>query len=476
MRQYAKDNKLTCIHEIKDDGYSGTDLNRPGLDQLRDLAAEGLIEGVLILSPDRLSRKQAHQIILMEEFKKYNIQVIFSNLPIGDSAEDQLMLQIQGAVSEYERVKILDRTRRGRLHAAKNGQILGANTPYGYKFVKKSGSNPAHYERDPAETEIVQMIFNWYVNKGLKGPSITKRLEGEGIPSRSGFDKWWTSTIYAILKNETYLGVTYTNKTKVAEPRKNPKVNQYRKRKKSSKVERPRSEWIPIPVTQIIEQNTWQAAQKLLAENAVKSPRNNKKNKYLLRGLVICGVCGSIASGYVSNRNTYYSCGAKRNKNLTTKPHNERIAVQHTELDDKVWAGLTNLLDDPENLRKQLKVKLGRSMPDDRVDQTAISKVEKELEKLTIQESRIIDAYRESIIDLDELREQKAKISKRVKVLEANRKAATSQVEGSGKLEITDAMLDDISAHYHRVMAKADFVTRTKIANLLVNRIHLAPR
>ena len=113
LREYAKIHDLTIIREFLDDGYSGTNLDRPGLDQLRDFTQEGLIEGILILSPDRLSRKQTNQIILMEEFKKRNIQVIFTNQQFGDSPEDQLMLQIQGSLAEYERAKILDRTRRG---------------------------------------------------------------------------------------------------------------------------------------------------------------------------------------------------------------------------------------------------------------------------------------------------------------------------------------------------------------------------
>ena len=86
----------------------------------------------MILSPDRLSRNQANQIILVEEFKKRNIRVIFTNQNFGDTPEDNLMLQIQGAISEYERAKIIDRMRRGTIHAVKNGQINGGNPPYGY--------------------------------------------------------------------------------------------------------------------------------------------------------------------------------------------------------------------------------------------------------------------------------------------------------------------------------------------------------
>ena len=101
LREYAQSNQLTIVKEYIDDGYSGSELIRPGLDQLRDALQERSFDAILILSPDRLSRKQSHQIILMDEFKKHNIQVLFTNQKFGDSPEDQLMLQIQGAVSEY---------------------------------------------------------------------------------------------------------------------------------------------------------------------------------------------------------------------------------------------------------------------------------------------------------------------------------------------------------------------------------------
>ena len=133
------------------------------------MIAEGLIQGVLILSPDRLSRKQTHQILLMDEFKKQDIQVIFTNQQFEDNAEGNLMLQIQAAVSEYERAKILDRTRRGRKYAVKNGQMFGSMAPYGYRFVPKADGKPAHWEVEPREAEIVRLVFDLYVNKRMKG-------------------------------------------------------------------------------------------------------------------------------------------------------------------------------------------------------------------------------------------------------------------------------------------------------------------
>lgn len=475
LRGYAKENEHQIVDEFIDDGYSGADLNRPGLDDLRDAARDGLLEGVLVLSPDRLSRKQAHQIILLEEFKKLDTRVIFSTQPFGNSAEDQLLLNIQGAISEYERAKILDRSRRGELHAIRNGQVKAGNPPYGYKYVPKSRGRSGSYALDEQEAEIVKTIFDYYINARLPGTAIARRLQSDGLPSRSPLNKWWSSTIYQILKNETYTGTAYMYKTKSVEPNKHPKVKRYRHRRKSGKVDRPREQWIPVSVPAIIDYETWQKAQDLLKVNARRSRRNNKKNSYLLRGLVICGHCGSMAPGYVSNKHTYYSCGAKRNKNMTTKAHEERVAVSHKALDEKVWQGLVALLDDPEKLKAQAKDNAARRKHSKRTESSSQRNTQQLLNKLAIEEERLLVAYREGVIDLDVLREQKGTISKRIRALHTRQKATTNSQEGSGRTEISLTDIKDLSAIYKRAMYKADFVTKEKIANLLINRVKLFP-
>ena len=475
LHEYAKAHDLTISREFLDNGFSGTNLNRPGLDQLRDFIQEGKVEGILILSPDRLSRKQANQIILMEEFQKRNIQVIFTNQQFDNSPESQLMLQIQGSIAEYERAKIADRTRRGTKHAVTKGQVLGSNAPYGYKFFHKTDKAPAHWEINPQEAEIVRKIYNLYIREGLKGVAIAKRLEEEGIRSRSGYSKWWPSVVFSILKSPTYTGTAYMYKTKGAEPKKSPKVKQYRRSKNSSKQLCPQEDWILIPVERIIDQKTWEAAQARIKQNVVHSQRNNTKNDYLLRGLVVCGLCGSMASGRVSNRYSYYDCNTKKNWKITGKRHDEKIAINRRVLDQKVWEGLTGLLDDPEKLQSQLQARLEKKNLIPALVSSSSDKNKKELEKLNYQERRIVDAYRESVITLEELKQQKATLANNRKVLEAKIKAAQSHLESSRQPEITMEMLGDVSARYHRVMAKADFEKKQKIANLLVNSVTLFP-
>jgi site-specific DNA recombinase len=461
LHVYAKTHDLTIIREFIDNGFSGADLNRPGLDQLRDFIQEGKIEGILILSPDRLSRKQAHQIILMEDFKKRHIQIIFTNQQFDDSPEAQLMLQIQGSLSEYERAKILDRTRRGTKHAVSKGQVLGANAPYGYKFVRKTDKAPAHWEINPQEAKVVRKIYELYIKAGLTGEGIAKRLDEEGIPTRSGYNRWWQGVVLNILRSHTYTGLAYMYKTRSAEPQKSPLAKQYRRNKNSSKQLRPQEDWISIPVQKIINQDIWEAAQKRIKHNTRESKRNNVKNDYLLRGLVVCGLCGNTASGRVSNRYSYYGCHPSASRKTTNMHHEEKVSIRRERLDQKVWEGLVELLDYPEKIQAQLKTKLNKKINPALLTESD-DKTKKDLEKLYYQERRILDAYRESVISLEELKEQKAKIASNRKVLEAKIDAAQSQQESSRPPEITMEMLGDISARYHKVMAKADFATKKK--------------
>src|SRR3954454_12186372 len=153
---------------IEDDGFTGAELIRPGLERIRDLAAEGAIEAVLIYSPDRLCREYVHQMLLIEEFCRAGVEVLFVQAPRSETPEDRLLLQFQGMFAEYERTQILERSRRGKLHRARQGQInVLSGAPYGYLYVRKSDTGPARYEILEAEAEVVREVYAWYTVDGL---------------------------------------------------------------------------------------------------------------------------------------------------------------------------------------------------------------------------------------------------------------------------------------------------------------------
>src|SRR5215468_3203566 len=198
---------------IEDEGFSGASLLRPGLERLRDLAAEGHIQAVLIHSPDRLSRKYAYQVLLTEEFARHGVETIFLKAPHSDTPEDQLMLQFQGMIAEYERAQILERSRRGKRHRAKAGEVsvLGG-APYGYRYIRKTSEAPARYEIDAAEAEVVRLVYDKYTVGGLSIGAIARLLRGMGVPTRRRV-RWERSVVWAILRNPAYKGTACFNKT-----------------------------------------------------------------------------------------------------------------------------------------------------------------------------------------------------------------------------------------------------------------------
>ena len=140
--------RLPADHEFLDDGYSGATLVRPALERLRDLVASGGVDRLYVHSPDRLARKYAYQVLLIDEFQRSGVEVVFLNRELGRTPEDDLLLQVQGMVAEYERAKILERSRRGKRHAAQTGSVsVLSGAPYGYQYVRKQdGGGQARYE------------------------------------------------------------------------------------------------------------------------------------------------------------------------------------------------------------------------------------------------------------------------------------------------------------------------------------------
>src|SRR6516162_5325301 len=179
LLEYAQANELMVPPEwiFEDEGYSGAVLTRPALERLRDLAAEGQLEAVLVYAPDRLSRKYAYQVLLIEEFARHHVETVFVKAPQTDTPEDNLLLQFQGMIAEYERAQILERSRRGKRHHAQQGVVnVLCGAPYGYKYVRKGDATPASYTIIEEEAAVVRRVYRWYTVQGMSIGAITRRL------------------------------------------------------------------------------------------------------------------------------------------------------------------------------------------------------------------------------------------------------------------------------------------------------------
>jgi site-specific DNA recombinase len=347
---------------FKDEGYSGSTLVRPGLERLRDLACEGQIATLLIYSPDRLSRKYAYQVLLTEEFSRNGVDVVFIKSPKATTPEEELLLQFQGMIAEYERAQIIERSRRGKRHRAKAGSVsVLSGAPYGYQYVKKAEDIPAYYKIIEKEAEVVRQVYKLYVEDSFSIAGIVRWLNENDIPTRKRISKWERTTVWAMLRNPAYKGTACYGKTKTTERKKITRP--LRKRggfspRCSCNEERPKKDWIEIPVPAIVSPDVFSRAQETLEENKRYSQRRTKEPT-LLQGMMACNKCG-YAYYRTSTRTSmrkihYYRCLGSDNYRYENGAKCNSKPIRQDYLDGIVWNQVIKLLEDPELIRSELQ-------------------------------------------------------------------------------------------------------------------------
>jgi site-specific DNA recombinase len=477
LKNWADENghELSPENVCADEGYSGSRLDRPGLDALRDGAEDGDFEVVGVLSPDRLARKYAYQVLLLEEFKRSGCEVVFVDHPISDDPNDQLLLQIQGAIAEYEKALLGERFRRGKLQKAREGHFIGGRAPYGYRYVPKRDGVPGHLVIDENEAELVRMLYGWLIEEQMSVRQILKRLNAGPWLPRSGSSRWSASVVHHILSDPTYSGTAYANRYHYVPPER-PRARGPRSGENTSRKLRPKEEWIPIPVPPIIDEETRRLAQDQLERNAKLSFRNNKKYSYLLRCLLSCESCGLAMYGTTYKatdtqpERRYYQCHGK-DPILSAREHKclQRPAKAY-ELEEAVWEHVKGLMSDPERLLAQFE-EFARSTSENGKEDAEQKKFEGHIKRLFREESRLVDAYQAGVIELEELKERRTKIAQR-------RNALSTQYDQQAQLRRqaiqAREVLEDLKTFCRRINARleeATFEEKQAILQLLIERI-----
>lgn len=459
---------------FEDDGYSGASLIRPGLERLRDLAAEGMIEAVLVYAPDRLSRSYAHQVLLMEEFARAGVAILFVQAPPPSTPGSDLLLQLQGMIAEYERAQILERSRRGKRYRARRGEVsvLGA-APFGYRFIRKSDHSPAQYRIDEEQARVVRRIFKLYVAGGISLSAIARLLTQEGIASRR-HARWERSTLWGMLRNPAYKGEACFGKTMTAPRQRITRPLRLRGgvgRPTTTGHERPSEDWITIAVPPIVSEETFTLAQERLEANKVHARRRTIAPS-VVQGLVSCGKCG-YALYRTSSRSSmrkiyhYYRCGgsdARSNRLCNNRP------VRQDLLDEVVWREIVRLLEDPQLITSEIERRLAAAReadPSKRREEalrTELVRIRKSIE-------RLLTAFQEGLLSLDELRERMPGLRRREQAHEAELQAIVDQTfERAACLRLAQTLTTFLA----RLRSSADTLDvseRQRVLRLLVKEI-----
>ena len=462
-----------------DDGFSGSTLNRPALERLRDAAYTGAFQRLYVHSPDRLSRKYAYQVLLVDELQKLDLEIVFLNRAIGVSPEEDMLLQMQGMFAEYERAKIMERSRRGKRHAASRGSVsVLSSAPYGYRFItRREGGGEAAYEIHDQQANIVRQIFEWVGRDRFSIGEVTRRLTKSDAKTATGKDQWDRTTVWGMLKNPAYKGSAAFGKTRIGPRRpqlRTPRGHSKISRRTGSTYNTESSEQLSIPVPAIVSEELFDATETQLTENRQRGRESKQGAKYLLQGLLECGCCGYSFYGKRSGRNSakdnapyvYYRCLGTDAYRFGGTRVCENKQARMDKLDEAVWQDACELLRHPKLLRREYERRLAAPSGSD-----VLASLKKQIASSQRSVDRLIDAFADGVLDRSEFdprlkraRAQLAKHQSQLKELEVESREQTSLREAL-------ACLDSFSESIESNLETADWTMRREILRTLIEHV-----
>ena len=476
---FAREQQFEVPREwiFEDDGYSGASLIRPGLERVRDLAAEGLIQALLVYAPDRLSRRYAHQILLIEELARAGVETVFIRAPRGSTPEDELLVQFQGMIAEYERAQILERSRRGKRHRARQGEVsVLSGAPFGYRFIRKTDHSAAYYEIDEEQARVVRQIFELYSVQGLSIGAIARLMNEQAVPTCKRRGRWERSTVWGMLRNPAYKGEACFGKTTIAPRQRITRPIRMRggvATRNSASHERAREDWITIAVPPIVSEETFALAQERLQANKIHAPRRTVTPS-VVQGLVSCTKCG-YALYRTSTRSSarkihYYRClGSDAYRHLSGPVCNNR-PVRQDLLDDVVWTEIVRLLEDPRLIQNELERRLMAAReadPTKRRDEA----LRRDLVRIRKAIDRLLTAYQEGLLPIEELRERMPELRRREQASNAELQAIADQsVTRAAYLRLAET-LNTFLTRLRSSAGALDVSERQRIMRLLVKEV-----
>ncbi len=453
-----------CIYQ--DEGWSGTILERPALDKMRADAADGNFEVLYAYDRGRLARRFVYQEIILDGLRAAQVEFISLHDINGDSHEERLMGGVMGIFHEYERLKITERMRIGKVRKVnENKKLLGYQPKYGYDYhARIKNVRDGYFSINEKQATVVRDIYTWCGEEFLSKYAIRARLYKLGIPPLKGKRKYWsTSVLDRMLRDTTYMGEHYYNKTESVETKNPRKVEKYRRTVKGSRKTRPKKDWMMVEVPAIVTPELFKKAQEQLARNKRYAPRNNNKNKYLLGGAIYCP-CGFARTGDPANGSRYYRCTDRLNNGSNEKT---RKCFEHginvTVLDELVWDNLKALLKQPELVFEQAK-----RWQAERVSplQEQIGRLKERQKALEEKRNRFLTLYGEGEITEQQYKDQSYDISANMKTVVDEINAIEDEIANKPSLP-----LEELGEGVIKLVEDLDFTEKKAIVQKVVTKV-----
>ena len=477
--------KVLAEHEYVDAGYSGSTLIRPALEKLRDAIAAAEVTHIYVHSPDRLARKYAYQVMLIDEFHRAGADVTFLNKKLGESPEDELLLQVQGIIAEYEREKILERSRRGKRHKAQCGSInvLGG-APYGYCYIgKNDGAGAARYEIQEQEAEVVRQIFTWIGRERWSLGDVKRHLDKEQILSPKGKAWWDRTTLWGLLKNPAYQGKAAFGKTRVGplRPRLRPqKGGSLQPKAHYSVYDVPQDQWLFIPVPALVSEELFEAVQVQLEENRRHARIGKRGARYLLQGLISCSCCGYAYYGKAISPSArkghkrdyaYYRCIGSDAYRFGGHRLCSNTQIRTDRLEEAVWSSVCDLIRDPQMLCTEYQRRLSALQSPNQ--DSGLKTAEKQIATLSNSVARLIDGYAAGYIDKSEAEPRIRAFKERIRVLSDYVDELKSAAQQETNLQLVIGRLEQFASAVEANLDKLDWLGRRDLIRTLVKRVEL---
>lgn len=487
--QYAASRGYTVVETFQDD-YTGASLDRPALNALRAFVAADSVGVVIVYDVDRLARKSIYQMLIEEELRRAGAVVEYVNGQYADTDEGRLQKQIRGAIAEYEKAKIVERSKRGKRGKAQSGFVVtGARPPYGYRV--RTEPHKAWLEIDEDEAAVVRLIYQWYLQgDGRQGPmsmnAIATRLTEMHIPTRGdraphfakkrGRGVWSSAIVKRILSNETYTGTWHFGKTcmmseeelraagdaeRAARLRNRPQMSRRKNLSRISlskeQVPRPRDEWIPVSVPAIVSREVFDAAREQRRINAALARRNRRRD-YLLSGRLKCAKCGYAYVGRTRREtNTYYYCKGREQKpvSLCDMPN-----IRGDWAEAVVWEWLKGVMQHPDQLVKGLRAEQAAADQKHSTLRARLALVESQMAEVEAEQAELLSMYLARKFKTELLDRRKAELDKAAADLERERAEIADYLEAE---DLTDAHIAAIESDVAEIRDGLELATRDDI-------------
>jgi site-specific DNA recombinase len=445
-----KSYRVADEHIYEDKGISGAELSRPALDRLREIVRARAVDVVLVHSADRLSRKLAHQLLLLDDFRRAGVRLEYATHAPSDTPEGQLLEQVQGAVAEFDRCKIRERTMRGKRERARRGVMPGGRAPFGYR---RDPNAPGGLAIEPSEVAIVRRIFAWFLD-GASMRGIASRLQTQGIRRRDG-TQWCANKVQRVLTNARYIGQACYNRLTTSAD--------------GALEVRPESEWIAISVTPIVSRAVFNRVRAQIARNVHRLGGRAGTHMYLLKGLLHCGTCGSRLHGdYLHHGHWMYRCaGRDAVRGRGCRARSPRADV----IEPLVWESVTRLLRDEHALLAAVREQ-GRDVAAERGGTAdELSALRRELAAVQMKSQRLLDVFLDGVVPEAEFHDRRkplaadeSRLTREIAELEAL--LAHQDAEARRR----DSALAQV-ALLRRGLDRLDTAGRQQLLRLLVERV-----